>query len=125
VWGDSVLEKLSQAAKLFLSNGRFVEAGTGAVPAFALPAGGLLEKARDHQSEAESALTAYFGRPVPFRLVPDRGATAYQGPGSPAPGRTDGYDLDDLVDAAAAAPVPIVPVEERILQAFPGSVLDG
>jgi hypothetical protein len=35
------------------------------------------------------------------------------------------YDLDDVADFADAASVPVVPVEERILQAFPGSVLDG
>jgi hypothetical protein len=147
-WGDAVLEKLSQAAKLFLSNGRFVEAGSRDA-VFALPAGGLLERARDHQQEAEGALAAYFGRPVPLRLVPDSVAQPYQGPTSPASARStssasstspaslaspasstsstsyDGYDLDDLVDSTEAAPLPIVPVEERILQAFPGSVLDG
>ncbi len=123
-WGDAVLDKLSQGAKLFLSNGRFVEPGTGGGAVFALPAGSILERARGHQSEAERALAAYFGREVPFRLVPDKGATASQSP-SPAPGPTDGYDLDDLVDTVEAPPVAIVPVEERILQAFPGSVLDG
>ncbi len=152
-WGDAVLEKLSQSAKLFLSNGRFVEAGTGGGAVFAVPAGGFLERARDHQSEAEKALATYFGRPVPFRLVPDKGSATYRGSSPPAtatPGRTqtiegqkrrkrhagragstgradntDGYDLDDLIDASQAAPLPVVPVEERILQAFPGSVLDG
>ncbi len=141
-WGDAVLEKLSQAAKLFLSNGRFVEAGSRDA-VFALPAGGLLERARDHQQEAEGALAAYFGRPVPLRLVPDSVAKPYQGPTSPASASStssvssasstssassasyDGYDLDDLVDSTEATPLPIVPVEERILQAFPGSVLDG
>ena len=124
-WGDAVLEKLSQGAKLFLSNGRFVEPGTGGGAVFALPAGSILERARGHQSEAERALAAYFGREVPFRLVPDKGAAASQSPPPPAPGPTDGYDLDDLVDTVEAPPVAIVPVEERILQAFPGSVLDG
>ena len=124
-WGDAVLEKLSQGAKLFLSNGRFVEPGTGGGAVFALPAGSILERARGHQSEAEKALAAYFGREVPFRLVPDKGSAASQSPPPPAPGPTDGYDLDDLVDTVEAPPVAIVPVEERILQAFPGSVLDG
>jgi len=126
-----VLEKLSQSAKLFLSNGRFVEAGTGGGAVFAVPAGGFLERARDHQSEAEKALATYFGRPVPFRLVPDKGSAAYRGASSAPAERTrrientDDYDLDDLVDASQAPPLPVVPVEERILQAFPGSVLDG
>jgi hypothetical protein len=124
-WGDAVLEKLSQPAKLFLSNGRFIEAGTGGGAVFALPAGGLLERARDHQREAESALADYFGRPVPLRLVPDKGATAYAGPAARSPARAESYDFDDLVGATEAPPVPIVPVEERLLQAFPGSVLDG
>ena len=148
-WGDAVLERLSQSAKLFLSNGRFVEAGTGGGAVFAVPAGGFLETARDHQSEAEKALATYFGRPVPFHLVPDKGSALYRGSSAAATERTgrterpgstgstgsigstartespDGYDLDDLVDASQAAPLPVVPVEERILQAFPGSVLDG
>ena len=124
-WGDAVLEKLSQGAKLFLSNGRFVEPGTSGGAVFALPAGSILERARGHQTEAEKALAAYFGREVPFRLVPDKGARASQSPPPPAPGPTDGYDLDDLADTVEAPPIAIVPVEERILQAFPGSVLDG
>ena len=102
-----------------------MDAGIGGGAAFALPAGGLLDRARDHQSEAESALAAYFGRPVPFRLVPDKGSGAYPTSAPPAPARPDSYDLDDLVDAAEANPIAVVPVEERILQVFPGSVLDG
>jgi DNA polymerase III subunit gamma/tau len=123
-WGDAVLEKLSQPAKLFLSNGRFIEAGAGGGAVFALPAGGLLERARAHQREAESALAAYFGRPVPLRLVPDKGAIAHAGPTATLPARDESCDFDDLVGATEAPPVPDVPVEERILQAFPGSVLD-
>jgi hypothetical protein len=119
-----VLGKLSQAAKLYLSYGRFVEADAGGGAVFALPAGGLLERARGHQPEAESALAAYFGRPVPLRLVPDKGATAYATSTPPAPDPNATYDLDDLVDTTEAPPVPVVPVEQRILQAFPGSVLD-
>ncbi len=124
-WGDTVLEKLSQAAKLYLSYGRFVEAGATGGAVFALPAGGLLERGRDHQREAESALASYFGRPVPFRLIPDMGATAYPAATPPGANNSDTYDLDDLTDATEAPPVPVVPVEQRILQAFPGSVLDG
>lgn len=124
-WGDAVLGQLSQPAKLFLSNGRFLDGGTGGGAIFALPPGGLLERARDHQREAESALAAYFGRPVMFHLVPDKGANAYTGSTPAAPSGPDDYDLADLVDAAEAPPLPVVPVEERLLQAFPGSVLDG
>jgi DNA polymerase-3 subunit gamma/tau len=124
-WGDAVLEKLSQAAKLYLSYGRFVEAGATGGAVFALPAGGLLDRGRDHQREAEGALAAYFGRPVPFRLVPDMGATTGPGPAPSGATNTDSYDLDDLIGATEAPPVPIVPAEQRILQAFPGSVLDG
>jgi hypothetical protein len=123
-WGDAVLDKLSQAAKSYLSYGCFVEAATGGA-VFALPAGGLLDRGRDHQREAETALAAYFGRPVPFLLVPDMGATVSPAATPPSADSNDSYDLDDLIDATEAPPVPIVPVEQRILQAFPGSVLDG
>ena len=85
-WGDAVLEKLSQGAKLFLSNGRFVEPGTGGGAVFALPDGSILERARGHQSEAEKALAAYFGREVPFRLVPDKGGCGLPKPTTTPPG---------------------------------------
>jgi DNA polymerase-3 subunit gamma/tau len=123
VWGDAVLDKLSRPAKVYMASGRFVEVKDGAA-VFALPDAGLLARANNYLSETEGALTAYFGRRVPLRLVLDNGAAAAEPPGGATPGDEETYDLDDVADIADAPTVPALPVEERILQAFPGSVLD-
>lgn len=124
-WGDTVLDRLSRPAKVYMANGRFVEVNDG-VAVFALPDTGLLARANNYLNETESALSSYFGHRVPLRLVLDRGATApMEPPGWPPPGGEGTYDLDDVADVADATPVPPLPVEERILQAFPGAVLDG
>jgi hypothetical protein len=123
-WGDTVLDKLSRPAKVYMANGRFVEVSDGAA-VFALPDPGLLSRARAYSSEAENALSARFGQRVPLRLVLDKGAAAVAEPPGLRPGDDDTYDLDDMADVAGTAPLPEIPVEERILQAFPGSVVDG
>jgi DNA polymerase-3 subunit gamma/tau len=122
-WGDAVLDKLSRAAKAYMASGRFVEVKDGAA-VFALPDAGLLTRANNYLNETEGALTAYFGRRVPLRLVLDNGAAAAQPTGVATPSDEETYDLDDVADIADAPNVPVIPVEERILQAFPGSVLD-
>ena len=122
-WGDSVLDKLSRPAKLYMANGRFVE-GSGGAAIFALPDAGLLSRAHTYLNEAESALGSHFGQRVPLQLVLDKGATAAPEPSGPPPGEDDSYYLDELAEVADTPPLPVVPVEERILQAFPGSVLD-
>ena len=123
VWGDAVLDKLSGSAKVYMANGRFAEVKDGAA-VFALPDAALLARANNYLSETEGALTAYFGRRVPLRLVLDHGAAAAEPPGGITRGDEETYDLDDVADIADAPAVPALPVEERILQAFPGSVLD-
>ena len=122
-WGDSVLDKLSRPAKLYMANGRFVE-GSGGAAIFALPDAGLLSRAHTYLNEAESALGSHFGQRVPLQLVLDKGAAAAPEPSGPPPGEDDSYYLDELAEVADTPPLPVVPVEERILQAFPGSVLD-
>ncbi len=122
-WGDSVLDKLSRPAKLYMANGRFVE-GSGGAAIFALPDAGLLSRAHTYLDEAESALGSHFGQRVPLQLVLDKGAAAAPEPSGPPPGEDDSYYLEELAEVADSPPPPVVPVEERILQAFPGSVLD-
>ena len=122
-WGDAILGKLSSAAKAYMASGRFVEVKDGAA-VFALPDAGLLARAKTYLNETEGALTAYFGRRVPLRLVLDNGAAAAEPPRGAPPSDEETYDLDDVADIADAPTVPVIPVEERILQAFPGSVLD-
>jgi hypothetical protein len=122
-WGDTILNRLSRPAQIYLAGGRFVEVANGAA-VFALPGEAMLERAGNFQSEAEGALTAHFGQDVPLRLVLDRRTgSRHNPPRPPVPEET--YDLDEMGEMAAAPPVPVVPVEERLLQAFPGSVLDG
>jgi DNA polymerase III subunit gamma/tau len=123
VWGDAILDKLSRPAKVYMASGRFVEVKDGAA-VFALPDAGLLARANNYLSETEDALSAYFGRRVPLRLVLDKGAAAAEPSRGTTPDDDETYDLDDVVDIADAPAVPVIPVEERILQAFPGSVLD-
>jgi DNA polymerase-3 subunit gamma/tau len=123
-WGDTVLVQLSQPAKVYLAPGRFVEV-TGAAAVFGLPEG-LLARASNFKGEAETALAAHFGRPVPLRLVPDRHPSASARPGGtdptpgPGPDPEDMYDLDEIV---AAPSLPAVPPEEKLLEAFPRSTL--
>jgi DNA polymerase-3 subunit gamma/tau len=123
-WGDTVLSQLSQPAKVYLAGGRFVEVANGAA-VFGLPAEGLLARAKNFQAEAESALAAHFGRAVPLRLVLDKRPGAAPGPIGPPPASEETYDLDEMGEMVAAPPLPEVPAEQRILQAFPGSVLEG
>ncbi|HXW81094.1 MAG TPA: DNA polymerase III subunit gamma/tau [Acidimicrobiales bacterium] len=123
-WGDAVLDKLSRPAKLYMANGRFVEGG-GVAAVFALPDPGLLSRAHTYLSEAESALGSHFGQRVPLQLVLDKGARAVPEPTGPPPADDDSYYMENLADVGDTPPLPVVPVEERILQAFPGSVLDG
>jgi len=117
-WGDTVLAKLTRSAQVYMGGGRFTEVADGAA-VFALPDRGILQRASNFTAEAESALAAYFGQRVPLRLVVDPGATP-----PPLPGGEGTYDLDDLKELTEAPEVRTMPLEERILEAFPGSVLD-
>jgi hypothetical protein len=108
---------------MYMARGRFVEVKGGAA-VFALPDAAWLTRANNYLDETEGALTAHFGRRVPLRLVLDTGAVAGEAPRGAAPGDEETYDLDDVADIADAPAVPAVPPEERLLQAFPGSVLD-
>jgi hypothetical protein len=102
---------------VYFAPGRFVAVEGGAA-VFALPDKGLLSRARPVQAEAEAALAAAFGRPVPLHLIVDDGGVG--GTISPPPDEPDdpdAYDLDALRDAGPA----VVSPEQRLLQAFPGA----
>jgi DNA polymerase III subunit gamma/tau len=124
VWGDTVLDKLSRPAKVYMASGRFLEGSDGAA-VFALPDAGLLARANNYLGETEVALAAHFGHRIPLRLVLDNGALPSGASGGAVAGGEETYDLDDVADIVDAPVVPSLPIEERILQAFPGSVLDG
>jgi hypothetical protein len=80
-------------------------------------------KCETRRGDAEGALAAHFGRPVPLRLVVDTSPAAQVADGG-APGVTlpESVDLDDLRD------VPDDPRTnlDRLTEAFPGAeVVDG
>jgi hypothetical protein len=113
-WGDSVLAKLSKPARAYLAYGRFAKDAKGDV-VLALPDRALVQRASNFLSEAQDALSAHFGCAVPLRLAVDTDVAVT----SPtAQEEVEEYDLDEL---AETAPAPDVPIEQRILQAFPGS----
>lgn len=120
-WGDHVVEKLPQAAKVFMAAGHFLQGGEqGAI--FALPDPGLLSRAAPFKPEAERALAAYFGRPIALQLVLDRSAPPVGGT-SAAP-EDEPYDLGVFDDATDADLEPAISPEQRLMQAFPGAVLE-
>ncbi|HEX3539399.1 MAG TPA: DNA polymerase III subunit gamma/tau [Acidimicrobiales bacterium] len=121
-WGDGVLHRMSARAKGYLGSGRFVAVDPdGAV--FALPNQQLLARGRELQGEAEAALAARFGRPVPLKMVLDSPVAAPSIDPVADPADEDGIeireraDLDHLQDADAA----VISPEQRLLDAFPGA----
>jgi hypothetical protein len=136
-WGDSILAGLRPGVKIYLSSGRFVGVDdAGAI--YAVPDRGLLTRAEANRAEVEAALAAYFGRPVPLRLVLDEAGTGAVGPAGEfsaasivgggsgvasvaptavVPDDPTSIDLDDLIDAPGAVLSP----EQRLLEAFPGA----
>ncbi|MDQ1359228.1 MAG: polymerase subunit gamma/tau, partial [Acidimicrobiaceae bacterium] len=115
-WGDGVLRGLSGKAKAYLQSGRFVSVGAeGAV--FALPNQQWLTRSLDARGEAEAALAARFGRPVPLKLIVEPVAAA-SAEGAPEPADEAEYvDLDHLTDAEVA----VISPEQRLMDAFPGA----
>jgi hypothetical protein len=115
-WGDGLLRNLSGKAKVYLQSGRFVSVEPdGAV--FALPNRQWLERSRDARGEAEAALAAWFGRPVPLKLVVESAAAPVANdPAEPEEGLED-VDLDHLQDAD----VEVISPEQRLMDAFPGA----
>jgi hypothetical protein len=77
----------------------------------------MLATGRDLRPEAEAALAARFGRPVPLKLVVEEALP----PGPPVPDEVDEVlneeDLDHLRDANVA----VISPEQRLLDAFPGA----
>ncbi len=121
-WGDTIFGRLPRAAQIYLANGRFVKVN-GLTAELALPDAGFVSRAARFIPDVESALAAHFGKPVRLQLTVDSGAI----PGEPSDGASgpeEEYTIDDLSELADATDVADIPIEQRILQAFPGSVLD-
>jgi DNA polymerase III subunit gamma/tau len=124
-WGDAVLGTLPPKAKTRFAGGRFVSVEDGAA-VFGLPNKIHVTKCEEVRGMVENALAQHFGRPVPLRIVIDRGAPPPVVPGSDAPASDDGphgdvevIDLDELTDATDVAGSGV----ERVAQVFPGAEL--
>ncbi len=117
-WGDTVLGRLERPAQAYMGPGHFTEVSDAAV--FALPDAGWVARASRFKTEVEAALEGYFGRPVPLRLVVDKGLVPPKEPEDQAP-EEDAYDLDELSEAPALEQVS---PEQRILDIFPGAVVE-
>jgi DNA polymerase III subunit gamma/tau len=116
-WGDGLLRDLSGKAKAYLGSGRFVEVHPdGAV--FAVPNQQWLARSLDVRGEAEAALAARFGRPVPLKLVVESAVAAPEPVAAPA-------DEEELAPEdfhhLEAADMEVISPEQRLLDAFPGA----
>jgi DNA polymerase III subunit gamma/tau len=124
-WGDAVLGTLPPKAKTRFAGGRFVSVEDDAA-VFGLPNKIHVTKCEEVRGMVETALTQHFGRPVPLRIVIDRGAPPPAVPVPDAPASDDGpegdvevIDLDELTDATDVAGSGV----ERVAQIFPGAEL--
>lgn len=116
-WGDGVLRNLSAKAKAYMQSGRFVGVDAdGAV--FAMPNQQWLVRSQDARGEAEAALAARFGRPIPLKLVVESIAPPAAADASAEP--DDGLDPDDL-NHLRDAEVEVISPEQRLMDAFPGA----
>jgi hypothetical protein len=111
---------LRPAIKVYVASGRFISVGETAV--YALPDRGLLARAQAGRAEVEAALSAHFGRPIPFELVLDEGTLSGPESGDSTPPEADredpaDYHLADLEDAPAG----VISPEQRLMEAFPGA----
>jgi hypothetical protein len=120
-----VLRGLPGKARSRFSSGRFLGVDDG-VAIFAVPDKHLMSRCEETRVDAEAALAARFGRPVPLRLVLDPGGPPIGVPGAagappePPPDLDDPslvYNLEDLEDVDPTVSSP----EQRLLEAFPGA----
>ncbi|HET9059901.1 MAG TPA: DNA polymerase III subunit gamma/tau [Acidimicrobiales bacterium] len=122
-WGDKILDMLDQRTRAYVQTGRFSEV-SGGYAVFALPNAVMVEKAKQFNAQIQAALADHFGRPVPLRFVIDAGPSALVDVAAePAPDEPE-YDLSSIDELTDAGSVPPVTAEQRLLEAFPGSVVE-
>ena len=124
-WGDRVLGSLSARAKVYLGTGRFVRVDPDGV-IFAVPTKQVLAQARDLVPEAEAALAARFGSPVPLKLVVEAGFPPGPSPASAGTARPSDPEPDEVLDRAELERLPdadlaVTSPEQRLLDMFPGA----
>jgi DNA polymerase III subunit gamma/tau len=134
-WQANVLPTLKPMARALYSAGHFVGERDGMVE-FGLPNETHRSRCEDFRADVEKAITAQIGLPVTLRLVVDTSGPhddhvapvvplrpSISGSSSaavvPAIGADEDIDISDLVDAP---PGSVKSPEDRLAEAFPGSV---
>ncbi len=115
VW-EAVLADMKPAVRSRFATARVVAVDSAVVVAVDNPY--LQADCEARRGDAEAALAARFGRPVPLRVTVDTGPTRAPAASSATASTDDEHvDLSQLVDAPPATSDPT----ERLLQAFPGA----
>ena len=117
-WGDHVLARLPQRAKVRFGSGYFAGVQEG-FALFALPSAIHRDRCAEVVGEAESALGEHFGRPVRMRLVVgDEVPPAESPPPAPPAGDEEHVDVRDLRDAP---PTGVASAVDHVIEAFEGA----
>jgi DNA polymerase-3 subunit gamma/tau len=131
-WQSTILPTLKPMARALFSAGHFVSETSGVV-SFGLPNETHRTRCEDFRADVERAIIAQVGGALTLKLVVDVGGphddhlasvvplrkgSGPAGAATRAPADED-VDLDDLVDAP---PGTMKPPEDRLAEAFPGSV---
>ena len=119
-WGDYVLGKLSQKARVRFGGGRFVGVESGRA-VFGVSNPVHRSRCEEVRQEAEAALAEHFGRVVPLviEVVADMAPPRDDPPAAPAtdggPEEVDVRDLQDAPPPTVTSPV------DHVMQAFEGA----
>ena len=131
-WQSNILPTLKPMARALFSAGHFVGESSG-VLSFGLPNETHRTRCEDFRADVERAIIAHVGGALTLKLVVDvsgphddhlasvvplRKGSGPTGAAPRAPADED-VDIDDLVDAP---PGSMKPPEDRLAEAFPGSV---
>ena len=127
-WGDVILAKLPNKARIRFQTGRFIANDSDSV-VFALPNQINLERCLEIRSSVDQALAEHFNRPVPLRLTVDDDSiasppntpstSAYASPSAPrAENPVEAVDSSGQIDEATAQRA-----ISNLLEAFPGAEL--
>jgi hypothetical protein len=114
---DQVLPRLKGLTKALFAACRWVDGPGG--PLLVAPTEAHRAKCERQLGDAEAALQAHFGAPVPITLGIEGDPTPGPRGGAAAFADDDAVDLDDVVDAPPADLDPF----SQLTQAFPGSEL--